>query len=325
MGKNPETYTVMILPSPTAEPYRFSLTKKTLYYVVAGTSFLTLVLVAFLIQYFVLIGQVWELNILRGETKSQKVQIQGFLTTVTDLKRQLVHLSELEAKLRVITDIGPAKGDAKEPSKENKEANADPLTGMGGPEEAPAPLSKSSFSPDQENPAPDTRDLLRSIQENLGNLTQVATREEAAFQQISTVMQGKRAIWASTPSIWPVNGWLTSGFGNRISPFTGEVAMHKGIDIAARPLTPIVAPANGVVVRAGFDGGFGNMIRLDHGIGVMTAYGHLAKIGVHVGQRVTRGQVIGFVGSTGLSTGPHLHYEVYLNSSPVNPLRYILN
>ena len=325
MGKNPETYTVMILPSPTAEPYRFSLSKKTLYYVVAGTSFLTLVLVAFLIQYFVLIGQVWELNILRNETKSQKVQIQGFVTAVTDLKKQLLHLRELETKLRVITDIGPAKGEAKEPSKENKEASADFLTGMGGPDEAPALMSDSSFSPDPENPGTDTNDLLRSIQADLGNLTQVATREEAAFQEISTVMQGKRAVWASTPSIWPVSGWLTSGFGNRISPFTGEISMHKGIDIAARPLTQIIAPASGVVVRAGFDGGFGNMIRIDHGFGVTTAYGHLAKIGVHVGQRVTRGQLIGFVGSTGLSTGPHLHYEVYVNSRPVNPLGYILN
>jgi len=322
MGKNSETYTVMILPSPTSEPYRFSVTKKTLYCTIGGASFLGLLLVAFLIQYFVLVGQVWEMNLLRNETKSQKVQIQGFLSTVSDLKKQLLHLRELETKLRVITDT-PVKEDSK-PGKENKEASAE-LMGMGGPDEAPDLASDASLRTAPETQISNTRDLLRSIQEDLGNLTEVATREEAAFQQISSVMQGKRAIWASTPSIWPVSGWLTSGFGNRISPFTGEVSMHKGIDIAARPLTPVVAPANGIVVRTGFDGGFGNMIRIDHGFGMMTAYGHLAKIGVHVGQRVSRGQLIGFVGSTGLSTGPHLHYEVYVNSSPVNPLRYILN
>jgi murein DD-endopeptidase MepM/ murein hydrolase activator NlpD len=316
MGKKCETYTVMILPSPTAEPYRFSLSKKTLYYLLAGTSFLTLVLVGFLIQYFVLIGQVWELNVLRNETKNQKAEIQGFVTTVSDLKKQMLRLRELETKLRVITDIGPPK--------EAKETDSD-LMGVGGPDDVPS-SNDSQTVPSKEQRTSDAHNLSSVIEQELGNLVAVAAREEASFQEISAVMKGKRVVWASTPSIWPVSdGWLTSGFGNRISPFTGQIAMHKGIDIAARPNTPIVAPADGVVARAGPEGGYGNLIKIDHGFGMVTAYGHLAKIGVHVGQRVRRGQLIGYVGNTGLSTGPHLHYEVYINNSPVNPLRYILN
>jgi murein DD-endopeptidase MepM/ murein hydrolase activator NlpD len=316
MGKKCETYTVMILPSPTSEPYRFSLSKKTLYYILAGTSFLALVLIGFLIQYFVLVGQVWELNVLRKETKSQEAQIQGFVTTISDLKKQMLRLHELETKLRVITNTGTPK--------EAKETGSD-LVGVGGPDDNPS-ADGSNVTPAKELQTSDARDLSSVIEQELDTLTTVAAREETSFKEISTVMQGKRVVWASTPSIWPVSdGWLTSGFGHRISPFTGQVAMHKGIDIAARPNTEIVAPADGVVIRAGPEGGYGNLIKINHGFGMVTAYGHLAKISVRVGQRVRRGQLIGYVGNTGLSTGPHLHYEVYINNSPVNPLRYILN
>jgi murein DD-endopeptidase MepM/ murein hydrolase activator NlpD len=323
MGKS-ESYTVMILPGPTAEPYRFSLSKKALYYVLAVTSILSLVLIAFLIQYLVLIGKVWELGVLRTETKAQEEQIKGFLTTISDLKKQMLHLQELESKLRVITDTGPPKERPQE-IQENREAGLD-LTGVGGPEEMGPAGSERSTPIDPENETSDAQDLFPVIQHELASLAAVAAQQRASFLELSNVMQGKRAVWASTPSIWPVNdGWLTSGFGNRLSPFRGEVTFHKGIDIAARPNTPIVAPANGRVIKAGFEGGFGNMIKIDHGFGMGSGYGHLAKVAVHVGQGVKRGQVIGYVGNTGLSTGPHLHYEVYVNNTPVNPLRYILN
>lgn len=101
--------------------------------------------------------------------------------------------------------------------------------------------------------------------------------------------------------------------------------MHKGLDIAARPDTPIISPGDGQIVKAGSNGRFGKMIKIDHGFGMVTRYGHLSKIAVRVGQRVKRGDLIGYVGNSGLSTGPHLHYEVYVNDKPVNPLRYILN
>src|SRR6185503_15995121 len=120
----------------------------------------------------------------------------------------------------------------------------------------------------------------------------------------------RRAQWAATPSIWPVRGWISSKFGHRISPFTGRETMHGGIDISAPMHTPIVASAGGTVILAQFEAGLGNAVVVSHGYGMKTTYGHLAKVKVRAGEAVKRGDIIGWVGSTGLSTGPHLHYEV---------------
>jgi len=118
---------------------------------------------------------------------------------------------------------------------------------------------------------------------------------------------------------------LTSTFGYRSSPFSGRRELHKGLDIATRSGTPIIAPADGLVVFAGREGGFGNMIIIDHGYGITTRYGHCSSLEVKLGQKVKRGDVIARVGNTGRSTGPHVHYEVAVNGVSVNPSRYILN
>lgn len=126
------------------------------------------------------------------------------------------------------------------------------------------------------------------------------------------------------PSIWPVIGALESGVGGRRNPFTGRgFEYHEGQDIDATYGTPVQAPADGKVIIAGRQRGYGNVIYLDHGAGLSTRYGHLSQINVTVGQTITRGQVIGLVGSTGRSTGPHLHYEVRINNQPVDPRRYL--
>ncbi len=125
------------------------------------------------------------------------------------------------------------------------------------------------------------------------------------------------------PNIWPVEGPITAGFGERIDPFNGEGAFHSGIDIAAPVGTGVIAPADGVVVFADFDAGYGRMIILDHGHGITTRYGHLSSFAVIAGQHVHRGDIIGYVGLSGRSTGPHLHYEVRINDTPVNPHKYL--
>lgn len=128
---------------------------------------------------------------------------------------------------------------------------------------------------------------------------------------------------AHTPSIWPTEGWLSSGFGPRRHPITGEPDYHYGVDIAGIVGTPIRATADGTVVSAGRRPGYGLAVVIDHEYGRKTLYGHLSQIKVKVGQRVTKGQIIGAMGSSGLSTGPHLHYEVHVNGRPVNPLHYL--
>ncbi len=128
---------------------------------------------------------------------------------------------------------------------------------------------------------------------------------------------------AMVPSMWPVRGQITGGFGQRLDPLNGEESDHWGIDISAPSGTEVQATADGVVLRAGREAGYGNEVVVDHGDGITTKYGHLSRIDVVVGQEVKRGQVIARVGMTGRSTGPHLHYEVLVNQTPVNPAKYL--
>jgi murein DD-endopeptidase MepM/ murein hydrolase activator NlpD len=127
----------------------------------------------------------------------------------------------------------------------------------------------------------------------------------------------------TVPSIWPVRGQITAGFGQRMDPFSGEGAFHPGVDISVPFGTKVEAAADGIVLEAGPESGYGNEILIDHGFGLTTKYGHLSRIFVVVGQELKRGQVIGAVGMTGKTTGPHLHYEVHIHDTPVNPTRYL--
>ena len=127
----------------------------------------------------------------------------------------------------------------------------------------------------------------------------------------------------SAPNLWPVEGQVTGSFGERIDPFNGEGAFHSGVDIGSSYGHAIVAPADGVVTLTDTLGGYGKTIMIDHGNGISTRYGHLSGFAVTSGQRVQRGEIIGYVGESGRSTGPHLHYEVRINDTPVNPYKYL--
>jgi len=127
----------------------------------------------------------------------------------------------------------------------------------------------------------------------------------------------------SAPNLWPVEGQVTGSFGERIDPFNGEGAFHSGVDISCVYGHPIIAPADGVVTFSDLLGGYGKAIMIDHGNGISTRYGHLSGFAVTAGQTVHRGDVIGYVGESGRSTGPHLHYEVRINDTPVNPYKYL--
>jgi murein DD-endopeptidase MepM/ murein hydrolase activator NlpD len=127
----------------------------------------------------------------------------------------------------------------------------------------------------------------------------------------------------SAPNLWPVEGQVTGSFGERIDPFNGEGAFHSGVDIGSSFGHPIVAPADGVVTMTDTMGGYGKTIMISHGNGISTRYGHLSGFAVTTGQHVQRGEVIGYVGESGRSTNPHLHYEVRINDTPVNPYKYL--
>jgi len=239
-----------------------------------------------------------------NEILAQRKQIQKFANEINSLKSNLVKLNKFEKKIRIIANI-------------DNPSEKDNLFGVGGsiPEDLDPklPLTEKHNS------------LIREMHEQARELNLASVSQEKVFESLINDLKRKRNLLSSTPSIWPTKGWLSSGFGYRISPFTGLREFHKGFDISSREGTPVIATADGVVTFVGKNGFYGNMIKIDHGHGMMTRYGHLEKMLKKRGDAVKRGDVIALMGNTGRSTGPHVHYEVFLNGLPVNPQKYILN
>lgn len=166
--------------------------------------------------------------------------------------------------------------------------------------------------------------ILKSTSRNVAKMKRRIKMQEASFKQIRKQSRLHRKKMAHIPAIKPVTGWISSGFGMRYHPILHRMRFHAGLDIAARVGTKVYASADGIVKQAGRDGGYGNLIIIDDGYGYETYYAHLSAFakGIKPGARVKRGEEIGLVGQTGLTTGPHLHYEVRKNGKPVNPLAY---
>jgi murein DD-endopeptidase MepM/ murein hydrolase activator NlpD len=174
-------------------------------------------------------------------------------------------------------------------------------------------------------------EIPEDISDNIAELSQLLDQllarsrfQKVSFQQLTSKIDEQKYLRSHTPSIVPVQGWFMSGFGFRIDPFTSEVRMHEGIDIAAPSGTPIIATADGIVCFAGENGGFGLALEIDHGYGIKTRYCHCQRLAFEVDQPVRRGDTIAYVGNTGKSTGPHLHYEVRVVNQAVNPINYII-
>jgi murein DD-endopeptidase MepM/ murein hydrolase activator NlpD len=171
--------------------------------------------------------------------------------------------------------------------------------------------------------APVPHGALDSIEQTFGALREVLGAIESRLTVVRTGVERRQALASATPSIWPVAGYLSSAYGTRRDPFTGGSDFHSGLDISAPKGQPVQATADGTVLLASYQGNYGNLIEVDHGFGIATRYGHLSRYAVTKGQRVRRGDVIGYVGSTGRSTSPHLHYEVLVNGRLTNPLRLL--
>jgi murein DD-endopeptidase MepM/ murein hydrolase activator NlpD len=164
---------------------------------------------------------------------------------------------------------------------------------------------------------------LTSPEDTFGVLRDLLGGLESRLRNVRVDVERRQALAAATPSIWPALGWVTGWFGNRSDPFTGEAGFHQGIDISLDKGQPVYATADGVVEAASYTGDYGNLIILRHDFGLTTRYGHLSGYAVKLGQEVTRGQVIGYVGATGRATGAHLHYEILANGKLLNPLQLL--
>jgi murein DD-endopeptidase MepM/ murein hydrolase activator NlpD len=164
---------------------------------------------------------------------------------------------------------------------------------------------------------------LSSPEDTFGVLRGLLQGLESRLHLVRRSVERRQALAAATPSIWPAHGWLSGSFGGRSDPFTGERGFHQGIDISTERGRPVYATADGVVASASTAGEYGNLVVLTHAFGLSTRYGHLSRFAVHPGQEVSRGDVVGYVGSTGRSTGAHLHYEILANGRLINPLQLL--
>lgn len=230
-------------------------------------------------------------------------QIAEFTDKIDALQLKLVKLNRYEQRIRQI--VGKKAGG------ENLEAY-----GVGGtiPDKEPAGFLSSE----------EYHQIIRGIDDSVASMDDAADAQKNQLEALWKTLRALKNLEAATPSIRPVDGgWISSKFGYRLSPFSGKRELHSGVDIACQKGTPIKATADGKVVYAGVKGLMGKTVVVDHGFGIKTRYGHLNKIRVTDGQNVKRNEMIGEMGSTGRSTGPHVHYEVRLNDVPVDAEKYM--
>lgn len=329
MKESEETLTVIIFRGARANPWRLKIRKTFVKYGVIWGLALFLIQGGIVTHYVYQWKQLSELEQIQKELNSSRSQTSTFSTEVDGMKKRMLALEMLNRKLQTMFGLEP----------DEIQGLPSDMVGKGGEElpyealeevgaRADASFEKIS-SVDGANTSQGflkTNRQITEIKEGLAWLGQEAEFESQILDKLSAVAKKKAVQWASTPSIWPAKGSLTSRFGPRVSPFTGKRALHAGVDIGARTGTEVRAPASGKVVVAAYDSRMGKFIRIDHGFEIETTYGHLSKIHVKYGDRVHRGDLIGLVGSSGrFSTGPHLHYQVAVNDKVVDPLHYILD
>jgi murein DD-endopeptidase MepM/ murein hydrolase activator NlpD len=307
-------------------------------------------------DYWKILQQVYENKHLSIENRQLKEQIQLFQMKMNTLSDDLKRINTFEKKLRVITGLEDvtSKGALYKGEKDEEGKESFPLKDLNSSldftidiniEDQPrfkelkslydkkiaatlglersylltkqwSDLARRSFSLSQDYAKFDykyyqVKDVVENIESNIHELDQF--------------LLDKESFLSSTPTILPADGWITSYFGQRISPYLGKLKMHEGLDVGAPYGTKVNAPADGIVTFSGEKAGFGKFVQVDHGYGIETIYAHNQSLHVKAGQKVKRGNLLAAVGNTGHSTGPHLHYEVRVNGIAVDPLYFILD
>lgn len=300
-----KSYTLIVIPDHASVTRRYRVPKSLLMQVGMGVMALVGLSLGAVIHYFIVAKDAAENRILREENLTLRSQLKTVRERIEHIGSTLDRVERFDQKLRAVTLLSdPQRNLAMGPTETE-------------PGSSPAPMTESQFTaPPTETP--------KALVSRLDRLSVEAARQEQSLQELQAYFQDQKSLLASTPSIWPARGWVTSDFGQRLDPYTAGRVMHGGLDIAAPHGKEIFSPSDGTVVFAGLEGGYGNVIVIDHGYGIKTRYGHLSRINVKAGERVKRGALIAAVGNTGRSTGPHLHYEVRVNGIPQNPRKFIL-
>jgi murein DD-endopeptidase MepM/ murein hydrolase activator NlpD len=291
-------YDIIVLSDKSPEQRQFSLTKKKLF-LISGGLLLALMglilagvagLTSMGVEVFKTASDGVNIEELQEENKKLWLANERYLEASKDMEKKLKRLTEKTNKLSQYVGVEPLS------------INRD---GIGGPD---------AFE----------NELAQYLRYDLGLLQEDTELLEKHFETLDQAFQTQTELLDATPSILPARGWLSSGLGYRTDPFTKQRAWHNGLDISCDKGTPVYAPAKGVISFKGFQGGFGNLLEINHGNGLTTKFAHLDKFNVSKGQRVKRGDLIGYVGTTGRSTAPHLHYEIHKDEKSINPMAYII-
>lgn len=308
--KKSRYFTLMIMPdSSTLEVRRVRVSRRL---VKAGGAFviaLALVSAGALVHAAYSWQQARENEALRKENDTLRSKVAGLDERLAEIDGIVDRVKQFDTKLRTLTMVSdPERHLAIGP--------------VGGHDEVAAARVEPDLRSDLLGSATRSVELVRT---RADGTAEILTDTEKSVSSLSAYLQDQKAILSSTPSRAPARGFISSTFGMRIDPFTGLPQLHAGIDFSANVGARVSATADGLVIFAANDPAYGLMVKLDHGAGLVTQYAHMSSLGVKVGDQVKRGQLIGAVGNTGRSTGPHLHYEVRINGVPVDPRRFLLD
>ena len=329
-----KSYTILLVPDRDAKVKKIRLEHRMLVRVGLAFGVVVLALIGALAHYFQVVGKLVENELIRAENLELQNRWREAEQKFSHINDELDRVKRLNANLRHITSLNdpdrklsmaqPDMGQMAPEFVGGGIATEPAQAGIGavGTGRPPAAGGEGRMIADGDaRPGTgDDSDLLKQ----LDSLDKKVKAQEQEARALKSYFEDQQALLASAPSIWPVRGWVTSDFSVRLDPYTGERVMHEGIDIATGMGTPVRAPADGTVVFAGQEGGYGHVLVLDHGYGLKTRYGHLQSINVKLGEKVKRGQFVAAVGNTGRSTGPHVHYEVRVNGVADNPRKFIL-
>jgi len=296
--------TVLLVPEGTATVKQFRLPRILPVLAVLLLLGLSLLSVGVLRDYFSLKAKLPRMATLERENALRAKQLVEMANRIDAVTVDMAALNEQEKELKALSSQVGAEEMGK-------------FRGMGG--------SDVILTDPKENLQKADLKLVRAMHQSLDNLESTIEQRKEKYAEFEKFLDDQKMLLASTPSIWPTRGWLSSRFGYRTSPFADKREFHRGIDISARSGSKVISPANGLVVFTGWERGYGRVIVIKHARGFKTKYAHLRKILVKKGQHVKKGAKIGLVGNSGRTTGSHLHYEVHLNNVAVNPLRYIFN
>lgn len=330
-----EKFNILVNSNQRLKTLQFSLSKTWFYFIAAILLLLVFVFVFVVIDYASLVVKDTKYSYLLKQNQELKSKVKSFSDKMEVIQVDLEKVNRFSRKLKLITSGENESEKQLELSlgkplieADSQGERSDKASEFLGPNESNLD-AENSFPIFKKNKMeyafanPIAEADLSFLFDQTKKQTKMAERElTLLFEKIAS----QRDLLLATPSIRPAGGgWVSSGFGYRTDPFTGRRRLHKGLDFAAMTGTPVYAPANGIVSYAGREGGYGLIVSIDHGFGIVTRYAHNSRLHVKSGQRVKRWQKISEVGSTGRSSGPHLHYEVRVNGVPVDPENYILS